>query len=469
MPATIKVKKGLDIKLIGEAAKDLVLLLPRKFASKPTDFIGIAPRLLVQPGEEVRAGSPLFFDKYKEQVNFTSPVSGTIKEIRRGPKRLLQEVIVEADGANEYVDFGDADPGVLKREQVVEKMLKSGIWPVIRQRPYSIIANPADDPKAICISAFDTSPLAPDYNFIVEGQAEAFRTGIDAIRKLTSGKVHLNVPDDPATSSIFLETRGVQLNRFTGPHPTGNVSTQISRLDPINKGDVVWYLRPQEVLMIGRLFLSGRYDATKIYALTGSMVRQPAYYKSLAGACISEMVQRNIREGNHREGNHREGNHRKGTHREGNPRYISGNVLTGTRIAADGYAGFYDSQLTVIPEGDYYEFFGWASPGLNKFSFYSQFFSWLHPKKKYRLDTNLHGGERAFVMTGKYEKVFPFDIYPMQLIKAILVEDIDLMENLGIYEIDDEDFALIEFIDTSKIEIQSMVRKGLNLMRAEMT
>ena len=369
-----------------------------------------------------------------------------------------KEIVIEAGDTMEYVDFGFADPNGLSREQVVEKMLESGVWPVIRQRPYSLIADPSEyvdfgfadpNPKSIFISTFDTSPLAPDYNFIIEGEAEAFQLGIDALRKLTSGKVHLNVFDDPSTSGVFLDTKGVEINRFVGPHPTGNISTQVSRLDPINKGDVIWYLRPQEVLIIGRLFLSGHYDASKIYALTGSMVKQPAYYKSLVGACIQEMVKDNTQ--------------------DGNKRYISGNVLTGTRITEDGYAGFYDSEITVIPEGDYFEFLGWADPGFNKYSFYNQFFSKLLPTKKHSLDTNIHGGKRAFVMTGKYEKVFPFDIFPMQLIKAIMIEDIDLMENLGIYEIDAEDFALIEFIETSKIDIQSIVLKGLALIKKETT
>ncbi|MBC8456765.1 MAG: Na(+)-translocating NADH-quinone reductase subunit A [Bacteroidales bacterium] len=449
MSATIKIKKGLDIQLIGKAVKNIITISPQTYASKPIDFIGVFPKVLIQEGEEIQAGTPLYSDKYREQIIFTAPVSGKVKEIRRGAKRVLLEIIIEAGETLEYVDYGMADPNALMREQIIEKMLKSGVWPVIRQRPYSIIARAEENPKAIFISAFDTSPLASDYNFIVEGQAEAFQAGIDALRKLTSGKVHLNVLDDPATSNIFLETKGVQINRFMGPHPTGNVSTQISRLDPINRGDVAWYLRPQEVLMIGRLFLSGKYDATKLYALTGSMIKKPAYYKSLAGASIHNMV--------------------TGNTLEGKPRYISGNVLTGTRIIKDGFAGFYDSQITVIPEGDYFEFFGWATPGFNKFSFYSQFLSGLWPKKKYSLDTNLHGGERAFVMTGQYEKVFPFDIFPLQLIKAIMIEDIDLMENLGIYEIDAEDFALIEFMDTSKMEIQSIVRKGLDLMQKETT
>lgn len=449
MSTTIKVKKGLDIQLVGEAPTTVINISPKTFASKPIDFIGLFPKVLVQEGDEVKAGSPLYLDKSKEQILFTSPVSGTVKEIRRGHKRVLLEIIVEAGNTMQYVDFGKADPNTLSREQVIEKMLVSGIWPLIRRRPFSTIANPADTPKSIFIPAFDTAPLAPDYNFIVEGEAVAFQAGVDALRKLTPGKVFLNISDKPNTSKVFLETRGVEITRFSGPHPTGNVSTQISRLDPINKGDQIWYLRPQEVLMIGRLFLTGLYDATKLVALTGSMAVKPSYYRTLAGACIHDMVNQNIH--------------------HGKARYISGNVLTGSKISHEGYVGCYDSQVTVIPEGEYFEFFGWAMPGFDKFSFYSQFFAPLFPKKRYKLDTNFHGGERALVMTGKYEKVFPFDIYPMQLIKAIMVEDIDLMENLGIYEIDHEDFALIEFIDTSKTEIQSIVRQGLDLVRIETT
>ncbi len=449
MSQTIKVRKGLDIQLVGEATKSLINISPQTYASKPIDFIGVFPKVLVQAGDEVKAGTPLYFDKFREQILFTSPVSGKVKEIRRGEKRVLREIIIEAGKTNEYVDFGSADPHELSREQIIGKMVQSGVWPLLRQRPFSVIANPEDDPKAIVISTFDTSPLAPDYNFIMQGTEEAFKAGICALRRITSGKIFMNVLDGKSTCDEFLDPEHVLIHRFQGPHPTGNVSTQIAKLDPINKGEVIWYLRPQEVLMIGRLFLTGKYDASKIYALTGSMVKKPAYYKTIAGACITEMV--------------------KGNLHEGKSRFISGNVLTGTRIASDGYASFYDSQITVIPEGNYFEFFGWAMPGLNKFSFYTQFFSWMSPKKKFNLDTNFHGAERAFVMTGKYEKVFPFDIYPMQLIKAIMVEDIDLMENLGIYELDAEDFALIEFIDTSKIEIQSIVRDGLELLRKETT
>jgi Na+-transporting NADH:ubiquinone oxidoreductase subunit A len=324
-------------------------------------------------------------------------------------------------------------------------MLQSGVWPFIRQRPYSIIANPDDNPKAIMISAFDSAPLAPDFDLIIAGQEDVFQMGIDALKKLTIGKVYLNVSDKQKS---FLNAKGVEINTFSGPHPAGNVSTQISRISPINKGDVIWYMRPQEVLSIGRLFKSGKFDASRIIALTGSEVKKPQYYKTIIGSSIGNMIADNVS--------------------DDNLRYISGNVLTGAKIEKSGFVGFYDSQVSVIPEGDYYEMFGWALPGINKLSFYGSFISWMRPGKKYKLDTNFHGGERAFVLTGKFEQVFPLDIYPMQLIKATMIDDIDQMENLGIYEVDEEDFALCEFISTSKINIQEIIRKGLDLMYKEM-
>ena len=449
MSATIRIRSGLDIRLAGEAEKRIVDIHPATFASRPGDFTGVFPKMLVKEGDSVKAGTPLYFDKYREQIVFTSPVGGTVKEIRRGEKRVLEEVVIEAGKVQEHVDFGASDHEGMTRGQVVEKMLKSGVWPVLRQRPYSVIANPEDRPKAIVISAFDTSPLAPDFDFIMQGEEEAFRAGICALRKLTEGKIFLNTREDSKIPGFYGQCEHVLHHRFSGPHPAGNVGTQINRLDPINKGEVIWYLRPQEVLTIGRLFLAGRYDVSRVIALTGSMVRQPVYYRTLAGASVRDLTRGNLN--------------------EGKPRFISGNVLTGTMTGEEGHTGFYDSQVTVIPEGDHFEFLGWATPGLRKFSFHKLFFSWLQPQKKFELDTNLHGSERAFVMTGNYEKVFPFDIYPMQLLKAILAKDIDLMENLGIYEVDAEDFALVEFIDTSKIEIQSIVKEGLEMLRKEMS
>lgn len=449
MSNVIKIKKGLNINLIGEAEKTIKELSTDQYAIKPTDFIGVFPKILVKEGDAVKAGSPLFIDKYRENILFTSPVSGKIREIKRGAKRVLLEIKIESDGKSESIVFGTGDPLKMSKEEITGKLLESGVWPFIRQRPYSVIANPADSPKAIFISTFDTSPLAPDNDLIVHGQGEAFQKGIDALSQLTSGKIHLNIDANATHSKVFTNSKRVQINEFSGPHPAGNVGVQISRLNPINKGDVVWYLYPQDVITVGKLFLEGKFDATRIIALTGSEVLRPAYYKTKIGVNIEALVKNNTT--------------------DVNKRYISGNVLTGKKVDLDGYIGFYSTHVTVIPEGDYYEFLGWGLPGFDKFSVSRSFPAFLFKNKKYRLDTNYHGGERAFVMTGQYEKVFPFDIYPMHLLKAIMVEDIDLMENLGIYEVDEEDFALCEVVDTSKTEIQVLVRKGLDLIRKEMS
>jgi Na+-transporting NADH:ubiquinone oxidoreductase subunit A len=397
----------------------------------------------------VKRGTPLFFDKYRKDIKFTSPVSGKVMEVVRGAKRRLLHVIIESDEKDDALDFGKENVGSVKRETIIEKMLESGVWPMLRQRPYSIVADHQVEPKAIFVAGFDTAPLAADFDLIVHGKGAEFQAGLDILAKLTKGKVHLNIDAKNTTSKVFLNSKNVQINQFSGPHPASNVSVHVNRLDPLNKGEVIWYTGPQEVISIGKLFLDGEFNAERIVAFAGSEVLHPRYYKTSIGARIVNMVSANVTAGNNR--------------------YISGNVLTGEQIDKDGFIRFYDSMVTVIPEGDYYEFFGWLKPGLNKFSFSKAFLSQFLPNKKFRLDTNVHGGERAYVMTGKLEKVFPFDIYPLQLIKAILVEDIDLMEQLGIYEIDDEDFALCEVIDTSKTNIQQIVRKGLDLMRQEMS
>lgn len=447
MSQVVRIKKGLDIPILGEAEKTITEVHSKTYAIKPIDFVGIFPKLLVNEGDSVKCGSPLFFDKYRPDILFTSPVSGQVEEIRRGAKRVLLEIVINDDGKNEKIDFGKIDPAKYDKREIIDKLLKSGVWPVIRQRPYSIIANPEVDPKAIFISAFDSSPLAPDYDLIVHGHGEQFQAGIDILGRLTSGKIHLSTRAGKGASKVFTNSKGVEFHEFRGPHPAGNVGTQIAHIDPLNKGEVVWFLRPQEVMMIGRLALEGKLNPERVVALTGSEVKNPRYYKTIMGASIEPMVKDNLV--------------------TEDLRFISGNPLTGTKIEKDGYVGFYDSQITVLPEGDYYELFGWAAPRLNKFSTSHSYFSWLMPKKKYRLDTNMNGGERAYVMTGDFEKVFAWDIYPMQLIKSILVEDIDEMEQLGIYEVDEEDFALCEFIDSSKTDIQKIIRDGLELMRKE--
>ncbi len=450
MSRTIKLKKGLDIRIAGKAEKTIrdagdSLM----YGVKPVDFPGLIPRLTVKPGDIVRAGEPLFHNKLAPEILFTSPVNGRVVEVVRGDRRKVLEVTVEKTG-DEHKDFGKADPAKLTSDEIKEKMLASGLWPAVRQRPYHVIAKPSETPKSIFISGFDTSPLAPDYNFIMDNTDPGlFQTGINAIRKLTSGKVNLILSGNTKVSDKFTAVSGVEVTYFAGPHPAGNTGIHIHHLDPVNKGETVWYVNMQDVVAVGQLFSSGFYKPERIVALTGSEVLNTGYYRMLSGASVASASADNVK--------------------DGNLRYISGNVLTGSTIGSSGFLGYYDSQFTIIPEGDYSEFFGWATPGLNKHSFSRTFASSLLPKKEFRLDTNFHGGERAFVVTGQYEKVLPMDVFPMQLLKAIIAEDIDMMENLGIYEVSEEDFALCEYICPSKIEIQAIIRKGLDQMIKEMS
>lgn len=451
MSKAIKIKKGVDIKLEGAADKVVTQLdRPEIFAVKPTDFHNLTPKLEVREGDEVQAGTVLFHDKYNDRIKFTSPVSGEVAEIRRGAKRRILEVRILADKTSKSIDFGKADPASLSRDQIIDKLLQSGLWPAIRQRPFATVANPDDQPRDIFISAINSAPLGADLNFICQDKVELLQTGLNAMSKLTEGQVHFNVSADEKLSSAFTGLKGVQINRFSGPHPVGNVGVQIHHIKPIDKGDVVWYVDPQALITIGRLFSEGVFNPKRVIALSGSEVKKPQYYETEVGATIKHMLEGQLNEGNNR--------------------VISGNVLTGTKIAEDGFIGFYDHEVTVIPEGDEPQFFltdGWLSPGFQKFSVSRAFPSWLMPGKRYRLNTNKNGEERAFVVTGEMEKVFPFDIYPMQLVKSIMVNDVEMMEKLGIYEVDSEDFALCEFACTSKIEIQEIVREGLDLIQKE--
>ena len=449
MSKTTTIKKGLDIKLVGEAEKTITEIHAKHVALKPTDFIGVFPKLLVKEGDKIKAGSPIFFDKYRDNIVFTSPVSGVITEIRRGAKRKLLEIRIDADDTNERIDFGISDPKKLNKDTVSEKLLKSGMWSLIKQRPYSVIANPKEEPKSIHISGFDNGPLGPDYDFILHGKGEDFQAGLDALKHLTKGEVNLNVHADNTKTKVLLSSKNVTINNIKGKFPSSMIGPQLAALDPMNKGEVVWTVNVQDVITIGRLFLSGKVNSEKLIAITGSEVLKPRYIKTSYGVCLSDILNDNVT--------------------DTEKRYISGNALTGSQIDEKGYLGWYDNQITVLPEGIDSRFVGWITPNLDLFSFSKAMFSWLTPNKKYTLTTNTNGGERAFVMTGQFEKIFPFDIYPMQLIKAVMAEDIDMMEQLGIYEVEAEDFALIEFISTSKIEIQSIVGDGLEFLRKELS
>lgn len=448
MTKTVKIKKGLDLKLVGGAPLEVQPSNEQMYALKPTDFIGLFPKLLVKEGDVVKVGSPVFYDKYRDEITLTSPVSGTVKAVVRGEKRKMLEVLIESDGKHESIDFGAANPASIAREEIIEKMLKSGVWPLIKQRPYSNVADPKATPKAIYISLFDSAPLAQDFNFILKGRGDSFTKGIEVLKAL-SDKVHLGLKAGVQYEDFITQAKGVDVCAFEGPHPAGNVGIQIHHTFPINKGESVWVCDAQAVATIGDLFLTGKYNPEVVIALAGSEVKNAGYYKTIRGASVQSFVKDNVN--------------------EGDLRYISGTVLTGDRIEKDGYLGYYHNMFTVIPEGNVHAFLGWLIPSPKKHSFFRTAMSWMTPNKEYALNTNLNGGERAFVITGELEKVFPMDIYPQQLLKSILIEDIDLMEQLGIYEVDSEDFALCEYISPSKINMQEIIANGVDMMRKEMS
>ena len=451
MEKIIKLRKGLDIKI--EGVPDHSLNAPtvayRKYAVKPVDFYGMQPKLSVQEGDRVLAGSPLFYDKKNPKITVSSPVSGVVTEIVYGDRRVIREIRIEADEKIEYKSFEPLKPEDFTEENVKERLLEAGLWAYIHQRPYDIPANPDSRPRSIHISAFDTAPLAPDLDIVVHGQENFFQAGIDALKKLTDGKLYLGVHRTKTASNVYNECKNVDICVFDGVHPCGNVGIQIHHTQPVNKGETVWYVHPQDVVIMGRLLLKGVYDATKIVSVGGSEVLHTGYHKILAGLNVQYLLKDNLKES------------------ELEPRVVSGNVLTGTSIGVSGYLGAYDHGISVIPEGKRFRFMGWMTPGINLYSYSRTFFAWLFRQRRYRIDTNLNGGERAFVLTGQFEKVLPMDIYPMQLIKACLAEDIEKMEDLGIYEVSPEDFALCEYIDASKTEIQQIIRKGLELVRKE--
>ncbi len=451
MSETIKLKKGFDINLAGKAEKKIAEIdQPETFALKPTDFLGMSrPKLKVQEGDNVNAGTPLLFDKVHPEVLYTAPVSGEIVEIKRGEKRKLLEIKILADKEVSYEEFKKhsvSDINSLSREDAQAQMMSSGVWPHIIQRPYGVVADPADTPKAIFISAFDSNPLAADISFLLEGQEQNFQTGVEILKKFSGGAVHINVNAKAEVSPVF-SLNGVNVNKFSGPHPAGNVGVQIHHLDPINKGEIVWTVNPVGVVQIGKLFLEGKYDASKIISVVGSEIQNPQYYKTYSGACINKFIANNLK--------------------QDHVRFISGNILTGEKVTNDGYLGFYHNQFTVIPEGDFEEPFGWIAPSTKKLSFHKGFglLSFLNPKREFVLDTNTHGESRAFVQTGEFERVLPMDILPTYLFKAIMAEDYDDMEALGLYEVIEEDVALCEFIDMSKHDLQSLVREGLDLLK----
>ena len=448
MSKDIRIKKGLDINLVGAAELSTSkAVLSNVYTIKLDDFHGLTPKMLLKEGAEVKAGEPLFYNKGVEEMLFVSPVSGELVEIVRGARRRILEVKILADKTQEVVEHKKLDLKNASGQEIKAALLKSGCWPFIKQRPYDVIANPATTPKAIFISGYATAPLAADLDYVLKGKEAELQAAISALGKLTPGKVHVSV--GKSGSSPLSGLKGITLHKVSGPHPAGLVGTQINKIDPINKGELVWTVSPQDLIVIGEFLLTGKFNAERLVALAGSSVKSPKYYTTKIGAEISTFL------------------YASGVNEE-NFRVINGDVLTGSKSKPDGHLGFYNNTVTVIPEGNDYELFGWNKPVFNKVSATRALtFSWLQPNKKYDLNTNTNGEHRAFVVTGQYEEVFPMDIYPLQLLKACMVKDLDEMEQLGLYEVAPEDFSLTEFICISKQPHQKIIREGLDLLQKE--
>ena len=445
MANVIKLQKGLDIHLQGKAEEKLIQLKSNgKYALVPDDFEGVTPKVVVKEGDKVKAGDALFVNKQYPEVKFASPVSGTVREVVRGERRKVLCIKVDADAQQEFTDFGKKDVGSLTGEQVINALLEAGLFGYINQLPYAVSTNPTVQPKAIFVSALRDKPLAADFEYEVKGQEQDFQTGLTALSKIA--KTYLGVGKGSALTSMT----NVEVNIFDGKCPAGNVGVQVNHLDPVNKGEVVWTIGdPTVVLFIGRLFNTGKVDLTRTVALCGSEVNSPAYVKMLVGEELSTLLSNSYDASK-------------------SVRIINGNVLTGKPTTKEGYLGAHTSEITVIPEGnDADEMLGWIMPRLKQFSVNRSYFSWLFGKKQYALDARVKGGERHIIMSGEYDKVLPMDIYGEYLIKAIIAGDIDRQEALGIYEVAPEDFALAEFVDSSKLELQRIVREGLDILRKE--
>ena len=448
MSKDIRIRKGFNLNLDGEANKILVDIHPSKtFALKPADFFSSTPKLLVKEGVKVEKGTPLFFAKENPRVHFVSPVSGEVTAIVRGAKRKILEVVVTHDDSAAAVKHEIPELNALDQNQTKEILLKAGAWPFITQRPYGTIARPEDTPKAIFVSTYTTAPLDVDYDFLLKNNKTEFQKGIDVLAKLTD---NLTLTADASFKGLFEKIENTNIVGVSGNHPAGNVGVQIHQLAPVNAGETVWVVNPEDVANIGALFMSGEFSAQRTVALVGSSVGNPQYYKATIGASISALLEE-----------------AKIDNSQPN-RFINGDVLTGTATSPDNYLGFYNNLFSIIPEGNNYRMFGWLPfvdnniPSMSKTSL-----SWLFGKRKAKVNTNLNGEERALVVTGEMEKVLPMDIYPMQLLKACMVQDIERMEALGIYEVVPQDFALVDYSSTSKIEAQEIIKQGIELMIKE--
>ena len=443
MSNNLDLKKGLNIPVKGVAAPEVIkTVVPDIVAVKPTDFKGLVPRLLVKEGDAVKAGSPVMADKQRPEILFTSPVSGTVSGIVRGQKRKLLAVLVKASEKQEYVDFGAKAPATA--EDTKQLLLNTGLWGALIQRPYGTMAQPDTTPKAIFVSSFSTAPLAADTDFTLRESLEDIQAGVDALAKIAP--VHVSIRKEKSASTLFHRLENAALHQVSGPHPAGNVGVQISHIAPIQKGELVWTISPLHLAALGHVIKTGKLDLTRKVAVTGPAAAKTGYVIALPGTPVKDL-----------------------TAVEADVRVIGGDVLTGENLGAEGYLGFFNDQISLIKEGHHREWFGWAKPFRPKVHSSSWcYFSWLTPKKEYNMDTNLHGGPRAFVETKCFEDVTPMDIFPIYLIKACLAGDIEKMEKFGIYEVLPEDLALCDYVDPSKNDIQAIIQKGIDLMIKEM-
>ena len=445
-------RRGHDILLEGEAKEEYnQQSQATTFAVQPTNFIGISPipKVAVEVGADVKAGDILFYDKKRPEWKWASPVSGEVIAINRGSKRAITSVVVLADKEMTYRSLPAINMDEASREELVTFLQDSGAWPLIRQRPFNVLADSDEAPRDIFISTFDTAPLAPNLNFVVEGKEAAFQKGLDVLNKLTEGSVYLGLDarGDAKPHAAFENAEGVVKHWFHGKHPAGNVGVQIHHIKPIATSDKVWTLGVQEVITLGALFTEQRFNAERVVALTGAELNTPQYVKTYLGANINDLLSKNLA--------------------NDHVRFISGDVLSGAQKEATGFLNFFDDQITVVEEGDDYELFGWLLPSLNTPSVSNTFPSRLLPATKFKANTNTHGEPRAFVVTGNYEEVLPMDIHPQSLFKSVLVGDFERMEGLGLHELVEEDVALCEFVCVSKQPIQEIVRDGLEMMREQ--
>ena len=448
MANVIKLRKGLDINLKGKAAEQkFPVKAAAQYALVPDDFVGMIPTVVVREGDHVKACDALFVNKKQTDVKFASPVSGVVQAVVRGDRRKVLRVVVEADKDQQFVDFGQKQVASLDGDAVVKALLEAGLFGYINQLPYAVSTTPDQKPRAIFVSALRDMPLAGNFEFELQGNENDFQTGLTALSKIA--KTYLGIGAQQ-TSSALTSAKDVEVNVFDGPCPAGNVGVQVNNIAPVNKGEVVWTVDPTAVIFFGRLFNTGKVDLRRLVAVAGSEVNIPAYAEVLVGQPIASLLEGKLASTEH-------------------VRIINGNPLTGRKCTAEDFVGGHTSEITAIPEGDNVdEMLGWILPRTNDFSVNRSYFSWLLGKNmEYSLDARVKGGERHIIMSGEYDKVLPMDIYGEYLIKAIIAGDIDRMEQLGIYEVAPEDFAVAEFVDSSKLELQHIERRGLDMLRKE--